>query len=269
MDPFSFLSTWPEGPIAVAVVGPEGERACYGPQHQRFALASVTKAVFSLACLVALEEGSLNLADPAGPPGSTVAHLLSHASGLAPDTDNVVAAPATRRIYSNAGFDALGRHLQSRTGMTPERYVIEAVAEPLGLASLSMPGSPASSAMANTSDLARLAAELLRPTLVSRETIAEATTEQFPGLSGVLPGFGRQEPNPWGLGFELAGRKQPHWTGAANSPATFGHFGRTGTFLWIDPVYELGCVLLADHGFGPWAVEAWPAFNNAIPGHFG
>ena len=58
---------------------------------------------------------------------------------------------------------------------------------------------------------------------------------QFPGLVGVLPGFGRMDPNDWGLGFELRDAKSPHWTGARNSPRTFGHFGGSGTFLWVDP----------------------------------
>ena len=64
----------------------------------------------------------------------------------------------------------------------------------------------------------------------------------FPGLAGVLPGFGRFEPNDWGLGFELRDDKRPHWTGTGNSPRTFGHFGAAGTFLWVDPDAGLACV---------------------------
>jgi CubicO group peptidase (beta-lactamase class C family) len=80
----------------------------------------------------------------------------------------------------------------------------------------------------------------------------------------VLPGFGRQSPNDWGLGFELRDGKQPHWTGIRNSPRTFGHFGRTGTFLWVDPDGALACVCLTDAGFGPWAQAAWPALSDAV-----
>ena len=58
---------------------------------------------------------------------------------------------------------------------------------------------------------------------------------QFPGLVGVLPDVGRMDPNDWGLGVELRDAKTPHWTGARNSPRTFGHFGGSGTFLWVDP----------------------------------
>src|SRR5439155_111356 len=81
------------------------------------------------------------------------------------------------------------------------------------------------------------------------------------GLVGVLPGFGRMEPNDWGLGFELKDAKSPHWTGARNSPRTFGHFGSTpgtATFLWVDPEARLACAALADVSFGDWAKDAWP-----------
>ena len=87
---------------------------------------------------------------------------------------------------------------------------------------------------------------------------------QLPGLDGVLPGFGRQSPNDWGLGFELRDAKRPHWTAPAGSPRTFGHFGRSGTFVWIDPDALVGCVYLGDADFGPWAIDAWPAFSAAV-----
>jgi CubicO group peptidase (beta-lactamase class C family) len=81
---------------------------------------------------------------------------------------------------------------------------------------------------------------------------------------GVLPGFGRQEPNDWGLGFELRDRKSPHWTGDRNSERTFGHFGRSGTFLWVDPELGVALACLTDLTFGEWAVEAWPALSDAV-----
>jgi CubicO group peptidase (beta-lactamase class C family) len=109
-----------------------------------------------------------------------------------------------------------------------------------------------------------LGRELLSPTLISAETLATATAVTFPNLAGVLPGFGRQDPNDWGLGFELRDHKAPHWTGTTNSPQTFGHFGRSGSFLWVDPVAGLSCGSLSDRDFGPWAAEAWPALSDAM-----
>jgi CubicO group peptidase (beta-lactamase class C family) len=91
-----------------------------------------------------------------------------------------------------------------------------------------------------------------------------ATSVAFPSLPGVLPGFGRQSSNDWGLGLEIRGHKAPHWTGTTNSERTFGHFGQTGTFFWIDPDVELGLVCLTDEPFGPWAVSAWPELSDRV-----
>ncbi len=87
---------------------------------------------------------------------------------------------------------------------------------------------------------------------------------QFAGLAGVLPGFGHFDPCDWGLGPEIRDAKQPHWTGAANAPATFGHFGRSGSFLWIDPDAGIACAGLCNRPFGPWAARAWPALADAV-----
>ncbi len=86
----------------------------------------------------------------------------------------------------------------------------------------------------------------------------------FPGLAGVLPGFGRQNPNDWGFGVEIRDGKSPHWTGRRNSAQTFGHFGQSGTFLWVDPVAGLVLAFLGDRPFGPWATSAWPALSDAV-----
>jgi CubicO group peptidase (beta-lactamase class C family) len=142
-------------------------------------------------------------------------------------------------------------------------YLEQAVVTPLGL-SQPLAGSPAHAYRGTLDDLLAFGSELLAPTLLAPETLAEATTVQFPGLAGVLPGWGRMEPNDWGLAFELRDGKSPHWTGSRVSPRTFGHFGAAGTFLWVDPEAGLACGVLTDRGFGEWAKEAWPAFNDAV-----
>ena len=116
----------------------------------------------------------------------------------------------------------------------------------------------ARSCTAASTTLVRFAAELQRPRLIAPETLAEATSVQFPGLVGVLPDIGRMDPNDWGLGFELRDEKRPHWTGSQNSPRTFGHYGSSGTFLWVDPEADVALACLTDLDFGPWALEAWP-----------
>jgi CubicO group peptidase (beta-lactamase class C family) len=219
--------------------------------------------VTALATWIAVEEGTVGWDDPAGPPGATLRHLLAHTSGLAPDADQVLAPPGRTRIYSNRGFEAVADHVGSAAAMPFGTYAEEAVLGPLGMSSTSF-GHPAWGAAGPLEDLLRLAAELQRPTLVSAETWSEATSPAFPGRRGVLPGFGSQPDNAWGLGVEIRDHKQPHWTGRLNSPTTFGHFGRSGSFLWVDPAAGVAAASLGERPFGPWAAEAWPALSDSI-----
>jgi CubicO group peptidase (beta-lactamase class C family) len=266
LDPVEALrqvESWQAGAAAVAAIGPEGVVATHGPSDLELPWASVTKLATALATLVAAEEGVVELDAPAGPPGSTLRHLLAHASGLPPDGRTPIARPGERRIYSNAGFEVVAETVAAAADMPFEEYLRLAVLEPLG-AGARIEGSPASGIVGSVADLAGLGRELLAPTLVAAETLGEATSVQVPGLAGVLPGFGRMEPNDWGLGFELRDAKSPHWTGDRNSPATFGHFGRSGTFLWVDPEAKVALACLTDRTFGDWAKEAWPRLSDAV-----
>ena len=266
------VAAWPVGAAAAGVLevlGDRGdvvERDRVGEVQRAFAWKSVTKLCTSLATLVAVEEGTLSLDDPAGPPGSTVAHLLAHASGLAFDGPLVMASPAARRIYSNRGMEVLAEVVAARSGLTFGAYLQEAVLDPLGMSHTAMGDdpSPAYGLEGPLEDLLALGRELLAPRLIAPETLHRATTVAFPGLVGVLPGFGRQDPCDWGLGFELKSTKRPHWTGEHNSPATFGHFGQAGGFLWVDPVARVALAVLTDTDFGPWAAEAWPVLSDAV-----
>jgi CubicO group peptidase (beta-lactamase class C family) len=268
VPPDQVLARW-EGFVGAAAVTRDGVAARWGDHRSPVALASVSKLVIALAALVALEEGTIDLDRPAGPPGATVEDLLAHSSGLAFDSDEVIAAPRTRRIYSNTGIERLAEHLANAAGMRWEDYVREAVVAPLGMASTEITGSPAKDLRASVDDLVALASELLAPTLVDASTLALATTPHFGDLDGVLPGVGPQRPNPWGLGFEIRGHKSPHWTGSRNSPATFGHFGGSGTFVWVDPDVGIALVALGTHEFGPWALDLWPALSDAVLDAFG
>jgi CubicO group peptidase (beta-lactamase class C family) len=262
MEALGFVDEWPADHVAVGVASARGTLFVHGYAGE-FRWASVTKPATALACLVAAEEGTLDLDEPAGPTGSTVRHLLAHASGLPFDRGAAISSPGTRRIYSEYGFEVLGETLAARAEMPFAEYLSGAVLEPLGLGAL-LDGKPGSGLVGSLADLLALGRELLAPTLVSAETLAEATSVQFPGLVGVLPGFGRQEPNDWGLGLELRDHKSPHWTGSRNSERTFGHFGSTGTFLWVDPEAGIALACLTDLHFGEWAVEAWPALSDAV-----
>ena len=264
MEALRQIDAWQVENAAAAVLGRQGELASRGDRGRAYRLASVTKPMTALATLVAAEEGVVDLDEPAGPPGSTIRHLLAHASGLPFEGDGPpIARPGTRRIYSNTGFEVLAGALGERAEMPFADYLHGAVFEPLGLRA-ELVGSPAAGVHGSLDDLVRFAGELLDPTLVSAETLDEATSVQFPGLAGVLPGVGRYDPLDWGLGFELKDAKPGHWSGSRTSPQAFGHFGGSGTFLWVDPVPGIACACLTDREFGPWALEAWPPLSDAV-----
>ena len=255
MEALRQVDGWPCDHVAVAVAGAaEGQRGDIG---RVFEWASVTKLATAVAVLVACEEGIVDLDEAAGPPGSTLRHLLAHASGLAFDEPATLAEPGRRRIYSNTGFELAAALVAERAEMPFAAYFEDVWGFPLA-------GSPASGVEATLSELVAVARELLEPTRLSRELLGVAATVQFAGLDGVLPGFGRMEPNDWGLGLELRDSKSPHWTGSLNSPSTFGHFGRSGTFLWVDPERELALACLTDLAFGDWARDAWPRLADAV-----
>jgi CubicO group peptidase (beta-lactamase class C family) len=263
VDALRQVEGWPAETVAAGVLRDGEEVATHGARDRVFRWASVTKPATALATLVAAEEGIVDLDEPAGPPGSTVRHLLAHASGLPFEGDTPIAQPGRRRIYSNTGFDVLAETVAAAAEMPFDEYLGAAVLLPLGMQA-ELRGSAGSELHGTLDDLLRLGAELQRPRLVAPETLAEMTSVQFPGLDGVLPDIGRMEPNDWGLGVELRDEKSPHWTGARNSPRTFGHFGGSGTFLWVDPEPGVALACLTDLDFGAWALEAWPALSDAV-----
>ena len=215
------------------------------------------------SCAVPVPAGSCAVPAPALT-GATVRHLLAHASGIAFDSDAVLAVPGTRRIYSNRGIEILGERLEEATATPLERWIETTVLEPLGMSSVLVPGSPAHSGEGSARDLAVFARELAAPRLISADSAREATSVVFPGLDGILPGYGRQAPNDFGLGVEVRGRKRPHWTGTTSSPATFGHFGQSGSFIWVDPEARRQAVFLGARPFGRAHAAHWPELSDQI-----
>ncbi|WP_340683156.1 serine hydrolase domain-containing protein [Amycolatopsis coloradensis] len=270
MESVRGIEQWPVDNAATAVVTAAGDvLGTHGDTKKVYRLASVTKPLTAYAALIAIEEGVVELDTPAGPEGSTIRHLLAHTSGLAFNEHKPMTAPGNRRLYSNAGFEQLADALAEHSGIPFADYQAEALFQPLGMKATKLTGSPASGAESTVDDLVAFAAELQAPKLIAAETVREATSVVFPGLSGVLPGFGHQKPNDWGLGFEIRDHKSPHWTGSSSSPRTFGHFGQSGTFLWVDPDAGAACVALTDRAFGPWAAEVWPPYTDAVLAELG
>jgi CubicO group peptidase (beta-lactamase class C family) len=256
------IDDWPVEFAAAGVVDPDGRVHTYGDASRVVRLASVSKPVAALAVLVAAEEGVVDLDEPAGPPGVTVRHLLAHTSGLPFDGMEPISRPGHRRIYSNAAFTVLADQLADRAEMSFADYVRAAVCEPLEIG-LDPSGDPGSGMHASLEDVLAIGRELLVPRLVADETRDEMVSVQFPGLSGVLPDHGRFDPLDWGLGVQLNTRP-PSWMGHRTSPRAYGHFGGTGTFLWVDPEVRVVCAALTTREFDEWAKEAWPKLADAV-----
>ena len=258
------VETW-TAPHAAAAVRVKGRpMAMVGRRDHRFPLASISKVIAAYTTLIAVEEGTVALDDLVGPPGCTLRHLLCHAGGLPFDGPDPIAPVGTRRIYSNTGVDLVAAHVAERSGLPFDQYVTEAVLLPLGMLATDVSGSAARDYRSTIVDLDRFVGELVQPTLLAAETWAAAVQVQFPELDGVVPGVGTFRPCPWGLGPELRGTKSPHWTGRHNSPATYGHFGGAGTFVWVDPVAGVSLSVLTDRAFGDWALQEWPSLSDTV-----
>lgn len=264
VDSLKLIDSWPVPSAAAAVISASGEvLASRGDLEKSYALASVSKPIAAYAALAAIEEEAVTLETAVGVPGATVGNLLSHTSGVAFDSLQIVAKPGERRIYSNAGFELLAQTITEATDIPFATYIQQALLEPLGMTGTD-PDGPAAGMSSTVADLTRFAQELLNPELLDPSTVEGATVPVLGDLDGVLPGYGVQRPNQWGYGFEIRGKKSPHWTGSKNSPGTFGHFGQAGTFIWVDRANGLAVVALTDRNFGKWAIEVWPAFSDAI-----
>src|SRR5690606_13345519 len=140
MGALDVLADWPVDNVAAAVVGPDGVRADRGDLRREFALASVTKPLAARAAQIAVEEGVVELDTPAGPPGSTVRHLLAHTSGVSMNSAETLNEPGQRRVYSNYGFRLLAEKIEQESGIGFAEYFHEAVCEPLGMSDTALPG---------------------------------------------------------------------------------------------------------------------------------
>ena len=263
MDSLRQIDSWPAPNAAVAVVGPDGLIGQRGDRDYNGPWASVTKLFTAYAVLMATQDGEFELETPAGPEGATIRHLLAHTSGLPFEGRMAISPPGARRIYSNSGFDLLGEVISDSTSHEYADYLKIQVLDPLGITA-ELVGRPSEGLSGDLTGMIAFAGELLSPTLVDPTLFSTATTVAFPGLGGVLPGIGPYQPLDWGLGFELRDGKEPHWTGNTNSPATFGHFGGSGSFLWVDPTHKLAMCGLSGRQFDEWAMTAWPALADAV-----
>jgi len=168
-------------------------------------------------------------------------------------------ALATKRVYSNAGID---RVVELVAGQSGGQWLHERVLSPLAMSSSALVGRAAAGMVGSTNDLAALALAWLRPDVVSRATRDKIIQPFAPSLSGIVPGFGRFSPCPWGLGPEIRGSKQ-HWMGDWPEES-FGHFGQSGALVLVNADEGLALVATSDVAFGPWAAQLWPRWTSAV-----
>lgn len=260
---------WPVNSVAAAAITPEGVTTT-GDTSRVYPLASVSKLITAYAILMAAEEGAFALDDsapahllPSFDGAPTYRELLSHASGIGFRDWEPEKPPQTKRIYSSAGYEVLARALEENTEIDFAEYVHEGICKPLGI-EIKVEGSAGHGFSASLDSLTALSQEFLHPQLINMQTVEEACTPQYPDLAGIVPGYGRHDPCTWGLGFSLHGGKNPHWIGLEMPDDTAGHFGQSGTFLWIHRPTGRAGLVLTDEPFGPWAKERWAKFNDSL-----
>ncbi|MGB1503409.1 MAG: serine hydrolase domain-containing protein, partial [Ilumatobacteraceae bacterium] len=179
MSALDRVTSWPVPHSAAAIVrssngSTPATYSTVGETDRSFRLASLTKTVTGLTALIACEEGSLRLDDVVDPAmcsaslheGTTLRHLLTHASGLPFDGAAPIAALGRRRIYSNTGIEMVAELITASTGIAFGDYLNEAVIEPLGMTSTELRGSPAFGMWSTIDDMALLLSEYLQPSLI-------------------------------------------------------------------------------------------------------
>lgn len=254
--------TWPGSysSIVLRVEGGSVRRiAEHGDLDEIRSWASVSKMTVALAFGVEVDWDLHSYDEPVGPRGATFANLLSHSSGLGLEESDPVVPIATKRVYSNYGYD---RAVHAVVGENDAaRWLASRVFEPLGLSTTSLLGRPAAGVSGSTEDLATLAVAWLRCDGIARATRDGMIRPYLPDLAGIVPGFGRFTPCPWGIGPEVRGEKR-HWMGDW-PPETFGHFGLSGSMMLINVDEGIALVATSTEQFGPWAVKLWPEWTSA------
>ncbi len=213
------------------------------------------------------------------------------------------AAPGELLRYSNVGFGIAARVLERATGTAIHAYIDDRILAPLSLANvLTRPGAgdvdrlafttDAASAGTDTesynsrywqdlgipwggyygspSDIVRFAASFFpgETSVLGDELKAEMIVDQTGHVAGGVDSAGvRWERGAWGLGWEIVADKERHWTGSKRSPATFCHWGQSGTLVWADPERRLALAVFGNrtvHKPWPLVPPRWAELSDAI-----
>jgi CubicO group peptidase (beta-lactamase class C family) len=259
----TLVDGWPEGSAAVAFRLDAGRArvvASAGDLDERRPWASVSKMAVALALGVEHDWGHHDFTESVGPRGATIANLLSHSAGLGLEEGDRMVEIATKRVYSNFGVD---HAVAAVVGdYDPAEWLDERVFRALGMVRTRLEGRAAAGVVGPTSEMMSLALAWLRPEGISVATRDRMITPYLAHLDGVVPGFGRFAPCPWGLGPEIQGEKR-HWMGDWPSES-FGHFGISGALMLLNAREAIGVVATSTEPFGPWAVARWPEWSSDV-----
>jgi CubicO group peptidase (beta-lactamase class C family) len=214
----------------------------------------------ALAFCVEVDWGLHQITENFGPRGATLSNLLSHSSGLGLEEGDPVVPVASKRVYSNYGIDHAVEVVVKDAD--PAKWLEDRIFTGFGMNETRLEGRASSGVMGSTSDLVRLGVAWLRADGIAKETRDRFVKPFLPDLEGIVPGFGRFSPCPWGLGPEVRGTKE-HWMGDW-PPASFGHFGQSGALMLLNVDEQIGVVATSTEKFGPWALELWPRWTSEM-----
>jgi CubicO group peptidase (beta-lactamase class C family) len=253
---------WPGSPayVVLRMNGASVERVAeHGDLEAVRPWASISKLVVAMAFGVEMDWDLHSYTEMVGPQGANFANLLSHSSGLGLEESDPVVPIATKRIYSNYGVELAVSRL---VGENPaSEWMSDRVFIPLGMTTTSLVDRPSAGVSGSTNDLATFALAWMRSDLLAPATRDRIVRPYLPDLAGIVPGFGRFSPCPWGMGPEVRGDKD-HWMGDW-PPRSFGHFGQSGSLLLVNVDEAIAVVATSTEPFGSWAVSLWPRWTSA------
>jgi beta-lactamase class C len=103
------------------------------------------------------------------------------------------------------------------------------------------------------------------PGFVSPELLADARRSQTDGLAGGAAAPLWYAACPWGLGPDIRGQKQPHWSPSNAAPESFGHAGASGCVAWHDPASDLSYAMMGTRtAANGWLLRHSPALSAAL-----
>lgn len=100
---------------------------------------------------------------------------------------------------------------------------------------------------------------------VSAQLLAEARRSQTVGLPGGSGPPLWYTDCPWGLGPDIYGVKQPHWSPPNAAPESFGHAGASGCIAWHDPASDRSYAIMGTRtAANGWLLRHAPALGAAL-----